>query len=75
MPKKKKKEEPPPKEESEDEFDGPPPSQPNVRGEYVCRTVPVAVLCDFTGFDTPVTLGRMWVEWNLVEDGTSVRSL
>eukprot|EP00660_Eupelagonema_oceanica_P019419 gene19419-biopygen39540 len=57
------------------EFDGPPPSQMNICGEYICKKVPVAVTCKFDGFAQPITVGRSWVEWRLAEEGTTIRTL
>eukprot|EP00660_Eupelagonema_oceanica_P019697 gene19697-biopygen31650 len=56
-------------------FDGAPPGMSNSCGEYICRKVPVAVVCRFVGFPDPVTVGRSWVEWRLADEGTMIRSL
>eukprot|EP00660_Eupelagonema_oceanica_P019247 gene19247-biopygen18506 len=58
-------------------FDGDPPSVPNKDGEYICSSVPKAVVVDLVGLDEHVTIGRDWADWPLSADGMSmeIRSL
>ena len=52
-------------------FDGSPPTKPNSDGEYVCRTIPLAVLVKFEGFDKPIPVGRTSNTWRLKRSRTS----